>query len=225
MYHADLADFEKSGYLPNQLDYHRLFPIHFYTRPEDPLVAVQTTRFADGGVALGIMILHKIADKYSGCLFLDAWAKQARGQTYNKANFFDRQLLTIPEHTVVTDEVLDHYREEHRLVDDEKVTLAARDQDQPKYARTSPHGPAPLKSVVLEMASDGLQKCKRDAHTQDMILTRNWLSTKEALLAMLLRAIVRSRDIPDNEPVKMVVGVNGRSKMKNMDFYFGNWMM
>ncbi|KAI8146834.1 transferase [Fennellomyces sp. T-0311] len=224
-YHSDLETFQKDGYLPSQMDYHRMLPIHFYTKYQDPLVAVQVTRFTDGGVALGIMILHKVADKYSGCLFLDAWAKQARGVEYTKA-IFDRRLVAVPRDAIVTEEALDYYREDHRIINANDMNTSIRIvPDQPKYARTAPNGPMPLKSVILEFHSDGLHQCKRDAHTVDMIKNKIWLSTKDALFAMLLRAIVRSRDVPNDQPVKMVMGINGRSKMKGLDFYFGNWMI
>ncbi|KAI9252422.1 transferase [Phascolomyces articulosus] len=230
-YHRTLEEFRTHGYLANQMDYHRMFPIHFYTKYHDPLVAIQVTRFKDGGVAMGIMFLHKIADKYSQCLFLEAWSKKARGLAYHVATF-DRQLVTVPPNVAVTDEVLDYYRDEHRTTTKDHVaaSIAANygkmvDQDQPKYARTSPNGPIPLKSVILEFYSDGLHQCKRDAHTADMIKNKIWLSTKDALFAMLLRAIVRSRDLEPDQAVKMVMGINGRSKMRGLDLYFGNWMV
>ncbi|KAI9495539.1 transferase [Zychaea mexicana] len=221
-YYSSLEEFQQDGYLPSQMDYHRMFPIHFYTKYSDPLVAVQVTRFTDGGVALGIMILHKIADKYSQCLFLDAWCKQARGVAYNKATY-DRSLVAVPPNVAVTDEVLDYYRDEHRISgEDHDIRI---NPDQPKYARTAPDGPMPLKSVILEFYSDGLHQCKRDAHTPDMIKNKIWLSTKDALFAMLFRAIVRSRDVSPDEAVNMIMGINGRSKMKGLDLYFGNWMV
>jgi hypothetical protein len=209
------------------MDYHRMFPIHFYCSSQDPLFAVQVTRFLDGGVALGIMILHKIADMYSACYFLDAWAKKARGAEYSKA-LFRRDLVACPYDAVITDEAIDHYREEHRIVKEDASNTVKMDPNQQKYARTSPKGPMPLKSIILEFHSDGLHQCKKDAHTPDMIANKNWLSTKDALFAMLLRAVARSRDVPENEEIKMIMSVNGRSKMKHskeMDYYFGNWMM
>lgn len=227
-YNDDLTRFKAGGYLPSQMDYHRMFPIHFYNGPEDPLVAVQHTRFRDGGVALGIMILHKVADTYSGCLFLDAWAKHSRGIIYNMP-LFDRDLVAAPIRNVeITDQVLEYYRQDHRCSDENEHVLPI-DPSQTKYARTAPGGPMPLKSVILEFHADGLHRCKKDAHTYEMIQKKDWVSTKEALLATLLRAIVRARSgIQQDEPVEMVVGVNGRPIMKNakeMERYFGNWMV
>ncbi|KAI8099007.1 transferase [Halteromyces radiatus] len=225
-YPEELESFKEDGYLPHQMDYHHMFPIHFYCSPQDPLLAIQVNRFLDGGVALGIMILHKIADTYSACLFLDAWAKQARGLPYAKA-CFKRSLVSFPPNTVITEEAIHHYREEHKVVDPDHYRLRM-DPNQQIYSRTTPDGPLPLKSIVLEFHSDGLQMCKKDAHTIEMMESKTWMSTKEALFGMLLRAIVRSRNIPRDEAVRMILGVNGRMKMKytkNIDYYFGNWMI
>ncbi|KAI8068631.1 transferase [Gongronella butleri] len=225
-YQDELSKFSEDGYLPHQLDYHHMFPIHFYCSSQDPLLGIQVNRFVDGGVALGIMILHKIADAYSACLFLDAWAKQANGQPYSKA-CFKRSLLAFPSNTVITDEAIMHYREEHRAINPQKYCLR-KDPNQKKFSRTSPNGPLPLKSIVIEFHSDGLHQCKKDAHTQQMIDNKIWLSTKDALFGMLMRAIVRSRKIHAEQPMRFIFGINGRTKMKNvkdMDYYFGNWMI
>ncbi|KAG0166515.1 hypothetical protein DFQ28_007189 [Apophysomyces sp. BC1034] len=224
-YDDDLAKFRNDGYLPSRMDYHRMFAIHFYRSADDPLVAIQLTRFKDGGVALGVMMLHKVADTYSMCMFLDAWAKRARNVKHAKA-VFDRKLVAYPANTVISDEAIQHYREEHRI--NRHPHVVRMDPNQPKFSRTSPNGPKPLKTVILEFYSDGLHHCKKDAHTPEMFEQKNWLGTKDALFAMLLRAIVRCRNIEPKEKCKLAVAVNGRSKMRNtkeMDYYFGNWMM
>ncbi|KAG2237089.1 transferase [Thamnidium elegans] len=226
-YLGELEKFKENGYLPNQMDYHRLFPIHFYCDAQDPLLAVQITRFQDGGVALGIMMLHKVADMYSICFFLDSWSKKARGVDCAKA-LFRRDLVSCPVNTIVTDEALAHYREEHRVTREDTTHVIRMDPNQSKYSRTSPNGPLPLKSIILEFHSDSLRLCKKDAHTPEMVANKNWISTKDSLLAMLLRSIAKSRNVKKEEPIKMIMSVNGRTKMKynkDMDYYFGNWMI
>jgi len=130
---------------------------------------------------------------------------------------------------MITDEAIDHYREEHRVIKQDESQMLRMDPNQQKYARTSPNGPMPLKSIILEFYSDGLYQCKKDAHTPEMIANKNWLSTKDALFAMLMRAIVRCRDVPSADTeIKMIMSVNGRSKKgsnKELDYYFGNWML
>jgi hypothetical protein len=84
----------------------------------------------------------------------------------------------------------------------------------------------PLKSIVLEFFAGGLYKCRRDAQEDDKY--KGSVSSKEALLAMLYRAIARSRDVDPDTDIRMTTSVNGRSKMmecKGIDAYFGNWMV
>ncbi|OBZ84246.1 Shikimate O-hydroxycinnamoyltransferase [Choanephora cucurbitarum] len=226
-YSADLEKFRRHGYLPNQMDYHNLFPIHFYCSEEDPLLAIQLTRFMDGGVALGIMMLHKVADFYSTSLFLDAWAKSTRNREFAQATF-KRDLISCSHDTIITNEVIEQYQKDHRIVK-EKSAILRMDPDQQKYTKTTPNGPMPLKSIILEFHADGLYECKKDAHSKHMIKNKHWLSTKEAMFAMLMRAIARCRKV-DSEDTKisMIMSVNGRSIMKNrkeLEHYFGNWMI
>ncbi|KAI8994917.1 transferase [Pilobolus umbonatus] len=226
-YRDELNKYKRNGYLPSQMDYHHMFPIHFYSSSQDPLLGIQITRFMDGGVALSMMMLHKIADMYSVSYFLDAWAKKTRDVEYEPA-LFNRRLIEFPMDTVISDEAIAHYREDHRVSQQNECHLVRMDPNQQKYAKTSANGPMPLKSVILEFHATGLQLCKKDAHTEEMIASKKWLSTKDTLFAMLIRAIIRCRQMPEDVPIKMKVSVNGRSKMKNnreMDYYFGNWMV
>ncbi|KAI7869345.1 transferase [Spinellus fusiger] len=223
-YDGPLEIHKERGYLPSEIDYHHMFPVHFYRDTTDPLLAIQLTRFNDGGVALGIMMLHKVADAYSTCLFLDAWAKITRQTEYKKATF-QRNLVVCPKNTVVTEDGLSIYREEHSIPNDPSVL---RFKPMIRDGKYTGEVPPPLKSIVIEFHTDGLQLCKRDAHTQEMIQSKRWVSTKDALFAMLFRAIVRSREVAPDKEVKWITSVNGRSRMKNqkeMEQYFGNWMI
>ncbi|CAO3633197.1 unnamed protein product [Cunninghamella echinulata] len=232
IYQEKLEDTREEGYLPHQLDYHRMLPIHFYRSYQDPLLAIQLNRFLDGGVVLGVMMLHKIADTYSICLFLDSWAKLARGLTYGKSSF-NRSIITIPDKTIITDEAIDYYREQHKSISYQQYRLKTDSSNNNNHHRiltkTSPNGPSPLKSIVLEFYSDGLLECKKDAHTREMIKNRQQISTKDALFGLLLRAIIRSKkELTEEDAVKLIFGVNGRTvmqKTKDIDFYFGNWMI
>ncbi|EIE84045.1 hypothetical protein G6F46_001481 [Rhizopus delemar] len=219
----NLEKFKQEGYLPSHMDYHHMFPIHFYRSPQDPLLAVQVTRFTDGGVALGVMILHKVADIYSASYFLDAWSKTSRGTTFAYAAF-DRSLILFPKDTIITDEAMEHYYQEHRTPThvNNRFKKMNRSHSSMKTLSSS------LKTIILQFNSAGLQACKKDAHTPEMIANKEWLSTKEVLLAMLYRAVVKSRDLPEEAVVSMVTSLNGRTKMKNhkeMSYYFGNWMI
>ncbi|KAI9248755.1 transferase [Sporodiniella umbellata] len=216
-YLQNLDDFREDGYLPCQMDFHRMFPIHFYCSLKDPLFAVQATRFADGGVALGIMMLHKVADMYSLSHFLDAWSKTSRSMSFTPANF-DRRLVQFPKDTIITKQIIDHFRQDRRA--NQASTFESAYQHD--YGRPKTH----LKTVILEFHNSDIQSCKKEAHTPEMIANKDWVSSKDALFAMLLRAVIRSRNLSEKTDVKAITFVNGRSKMKNnkeMDYYFGNW--
>ncbi|KAI8886305.1 transferase-domain-containing protein [Backusella circina FSU 941] len=228
-YLDQLEKYRPSGYLPNQLDYHRMFPIHFYSSPQDPLLAVQITRFQDGGVALGVMMLHKIADTYSLSLFLDAWAKKSRGQAYPYV-CFSRNIIGFDEqNTNITEDAFKHYQDEHRLLTEDLYQDIEMDPQQHRYARTSRNGPEPLKSIVLEFFAGGLYQCRKDAHSNDSATEiKKSVTSKEALLSMLYRAIARSRNVDPDTNIRMTTSVNGRSIMverKGIDAYFGNLMV
>ncbi|XP_057493226.1 acetyl-CoA-benzylalcohol acetyltransferase-like [Actinidia eriantha] len=44
-----------------------------------PLVGVQVSVFKCGGLAVGVLLSHRIADAYTVATFIDAWAKVGRG--------------------------------------------------------------------------------------------------------------------------------------------------
>ncbi|GFY89408.1 hypothetical protein Acr_06g0013480 [Actinidia rufa] len=44
-----------------------------------PLVGVQVSVFKCGGLAVGVLLSHRIADAYTVATFMDAWAKVGRG--------------------------------------------------------------------------------------------------------------------------------------------------
>ncbi|CAO3703046.1 unnamed protein product [Rhizopus stolonifer] len=218
-YPKDLETFKENGYVPSQMDYHRMFPIHFYCSPQDPLLAIQITRFSDGGVALGLMMLQKIADMYSLSYFLDAWSKVTRNDEFTPATF-NKAIVECPEDAGITEEAFDRYRDEHQFCSSQLS------QPDPSSQKFSHNGPKPLKSIILEFHTKGLQECKKKAHTPEMISKKDWVSTKDALFAMLLRAVAKSRTVPEDAELKTVMPVNGRPKMKNkknIDYYFGNW--
>ncbi|MED6210516.1 hypothetical protein PIB30_064824 [Stylosanthes scabra] len=91
----DYGDFE-----PNAALLRPLLPAIDYSEPMEnlPLVMVQVTRFACGGVCVGVTNSNVVADGISGTLFVDAWAKLARGGTLGedeKPLFLDQMELPV----------------------------------------------------------------------------------------------------------------------------------
>lgn len=75
------ADFQSFLADPPIDQFDKLLPIKVteFRWVEDPLVAVQLNMFRNKGLALGISMSHLIADGASIALFLNSWAKIARG--------------------------------------------------------------------------------------------------------------------------------------------------
>ncbi|XP_027185785.1 spermidine hydroxycinnamoyl transferase-like [Coffea eugenioides] len=63
-------------------------PLH-----EVPLLLVQITKFACGGVSIGLAVSHVIADGQSACHFVSEWAKIARGEKSDDQPFLDRTIF------------------------------------------------------------------------------------------------------------------------------------
>ncbi|XP_071904883.1 hydroxycinnamoyl-CoA:piscidic acid hydroxycinnamoyltransferase-like [Coffea arabica] len=63
-------------------------PLH-----EIPLLLAQITKFACGGVSIGLAVSHVIADGHSGCHFVSEWAKIARGEKSDDQPFLDRTIF------------------------------------------------------------------------------------------------------------------------------------
>ncbi|PON70384.1 Transferase [Parasponia andersonii] len=75
--------------------YHHLTPSMDYTLPihELPLLAVQLTTFACGGISLGLTISHAVVDGLSALHFFIEWAGLGRGESLKTEPFLDRKVL------------------------------------------------------------------------------------------------------------------------------------
>ncbi|MED6206470.1 hypothetical protein PIB30_026937 [Stylosanthes scabra] len=97
----------------------KVIPAVDYTEPMAnlPLVMVQVTRFACGGVCVGVANSNVVADGISGTLFVDAWAKLARGRTLGedeKPLFLDKMVIRRSEGTTADEKFFSASRFEHR---------------------------------------------------------------------------------------------------------------
>ncbi|KAJ0511345.1 putative salutaridinol 7-O-acetyltransferase [Helianthus annuus] len=61
------------------------------------LVEVQLNHFTDGGVAVAVSILHKVADGFAIATFINQWAKVTRGGLLFEPNFF----ISSTNHNIV----------------------------------------------------------------------------------------------------------------------------
>ncbi|XP_047331730.1 spermidine hydroxycinnamoyl transferase-like [Impatiens glandulifera] len=76
-----------------------LIPYVDYSRPiEDlPQVLVQLTKFSCGGVSLGLVLSHFLADGQSALHFISEWVRIARGEGPEYMPFLDRTVLMVQD--------------------------------------------------------------------------------------------------------------------------------
>jgi len=78
------------------LTFERLVPELDMSLLPAPVLAVQATRLAGGGVALGVSVHHGVADGQSLWRFIEAWAAACRGDTPPAPPVFDRSRVSLP---------------------------------------------------------------------------------------------------------------------------------
>ncbi|XP_051115197.1 spermidine hydroxycinnamoyl transferase-like [Andrographis paniculata] len=60
---------------------------------EYPLLVAQVTRFACGGVSVGVAMSHAVVDGIAAANFIRQWARVSRGEAMEMAPFVDRKVL------------------------------------------------------------------------------------------------------------------------------------
>lgn len=92
---SDLDDFS-----PSSEYYCYLIPHVDYSVPiqDIPLIFVQLTNFKCGGVSIGLLVSHAVADGQSALHFTSEWARVARGETIKMTPFFDRSVVSLKSH-------------------------------------------------------------------------------------------------------------------------------
>ncbi|XP_047093112.1 3'-N-debenzoyl-2'-deoxytaxol N-benzoyltransferase-like [Lolium rigidum] len=152
-------------------------------------LALQATRFACGGVALGMRVAHALCDGAGSTKFLAAAARLARGQEPAVAPVWERQELLGP-------------RNPPRVVTPFDAVLAT-DED---VARRGPYGHEqdPLARVCFHV-SDARVETLRARLAADAGVK---LTTFEVLAAFIWRARVKANRTAPDETVKMVYSMN-----------------
>ncbi|XP_021842785.2 anthranilate N-benzoyltransferase protein 2-like [Spinacia oleracea] len=162
-----------------------------------PLLMVQLTRFKCGGISLGFVQHHHVADGASHVHFINSWARLTKGLDLNVMPFHDRYSCFAP-----------------------------RDPPQIKYQHLEYEPPLPP-SVPKALSGDttptieGLFKFTREqinilrlqAMSQEVTNYRS--STFEVLAGHAWRALCKARGLSDDQDVKLYMPSNGRSRMKD----------
>jgi hypothetical protein len=156
-------------------------------------LALQATRFACGGVALGMRVAHALCDGAGSTKFLAAAARLARGQEPAVAPVWERRELLGPRNTP-------------RVVTPFDAVLAT-DED---VARRGPYGAASYDgherlARVCFHVSDARVETLRARLAADAGVK---LTTFEVLAAFIWRARVKANRPTPGETVKMVYSMN-----------------
>uniref|UniRef100_A0ACD6ADT2 Uncharacterized protein n=1 Tax=Avena sativa TaxID=4498 RepID=A0ACD6ADT2_AVESA len=169
-------------------------------------LALQATRFACGGVALGMRVAHALCDGAGSTKFLAAAARFARGEEQVVAPVWERRELLGP-------------RNPPRVVTSFDAVLSTNDD----VARRGPYGC---------QAHDGLSRVcfhVSDARVETLraalaAATGVRLTTFEVLAAFIWRARVKANLTSPDEAVKMVYSMNisGLLDPPLPDGYWGN---
>ncbi|XP_058775208.1 spermidine hydroxycinnamoyl transferase, partial [Vicia villosa] len=94
---SSLALSEFDNFSPSSEYYRYLIPHVDYTLPiqDIPLIFVQLTSFKCGGISIGLLVSHAVADGQSALHFTSEWARLARGETIKTMPFLDRSVVSL----------------------------------------------------------------------------------------------------------------------------------
>ncbi|TFY67516.1 hypothetical protein EVG20_g3910 [Dentipellis fragilis] len=191
--------------------------------PDGPVFAVKVTRFSCGTIALCVAMDHWLTD-LQGCVdFVATWAKVARGEVVAPSS--------VPHDW--THAPLRYFAE----VD--ASPLVAPPDDTPSYTPPAPpSGPPPPATQLRYFVSDSsLQALKADCTPRtngnaDKTGGVSWISSGDALTALLWRASVRCRRSADLGKEKMdtlALAMDGRDrspgKVMANGQYLGNFIV
>ncbi|KAL1821787.1 hypothetical protein DCAR_0418213 [Daucus carota subsp. sativus] len=166
-----------------------------------PLLTAQVTRFKCGGFVMGMALNHCMADGISAMQFVNAWSEAARGISPTTLPYLDRSALRSRKPPIIShphDQLLETNCISTQPSQGE-VVYKLFEFDQKKLTR--------LKKTIM----------------QDGTITS--CTTFVALTALIWRAKCRAYNTQQQQQAKLLLVVDGRSKLKNPPLpkdYFGN---
>ncbi|CAL1358707.1 unnamed protein product [Linum trigynum] len=174
-----------------------------------PMLVLQVTRFKCGGVCLGIGVHHMVADGASALQFINTWSEMARGGG------------CILRNTAAT-----------TVQSFDRTILRARDPPTPKFHHTEydTHPtmviPTPLipSTPIIHMMKITQNQITSLKNKANITLSGNRYSNHDILTAHIWRCATRARGLPDGQPTKLQISVDGRSRLNPTmpPTFFGN---
>ena len=212
-----------------------LMPVQLFVKGPEPPVMVIQTNFIDGGLIMSVCLHHKTSDGLGLATVLKAWAKHTKevdmaiGDNLSTATddltprSMDRSSMC---NGLVGSQIEDF--PEYRVIDVSAMMLAQAEMAA-ATATPIPAAPTnplkslgPLKFCLVHLPVKGLAHLKSAASPPTP--TDGWISTNDAICALLWRHITRVRTdlicalkpdspLPPQTPLNFVVAVEARRRM------------
>ncbi|CAI0394632.1 unnamed protein product [Linum tenue] len=187
----------------------KLLPSVDYSRgiSSYPLLLLQVTRFRCGGVSLGIGTHHSLVDGESAMSLINAWANTARGFPPVVSPFLDRTILRARNPPAP--------KFHHSEYDPSPVLING----------TPNRTENPTAMAVLTFTPDQLNALRKQVNPNQYSKSKAGYSTYQILTAHIWRCVSRARGLADDQPTRLHMSVDGRSRLTNPPVptgYFGN---
>ncbi|XP_076958352.1 shikimate O-hydroxycinnamoyltransferase-like [Bidens hawaiensis] len=160
-----------------------------------PLVITQVTRFKCGGVSLGCGLHHTLSDELSSLHFINTWSDKARGLSIAVPPFLDRTLLRARNPPTPTFDHVEYHQPPSMII-------PLENQRSPSHSKST-------STVMLRLSLDQLNDLKLKAKGDESAHH----STYDILAAHLWRCACKSRGLLDDQPTKLYVATDGRSRL------------
>uniref|UniRef100_A0A803LC77 Uncharacterized protein n=1 Tax=Chenopodium quinoa TaxID=63459 RepID=A0A803LC77_CHEQI len=207
---ADLGDLyscsEKFRYLQPHLDYYKK-PIQ-----ELPVLAVQVTRFACGGLSVGICMSHVVVDGKSAFYFTEEWARLARGEPLEKQPLLDRRVLQA-------ENVDDECTTKAQVLQGQNLSIFSQLCVNEKGDNTNYNKVDTYKNVtptLLFLTKDEIERLKKVATNKKIIENGNNkrpYSRFEVISSHVWRCVTKARELDDEDITTLVVSVDTRPRL------------
>ncbi|KAL6642996.1 hypothetical protein ACP70R_021177 [Stipagrostis hirtigluma subsp. patula] len=167
-----------------------LYPKADKDRADEPLLQVQLTRYRCGGLVIGTVSQHLVADGQSMSFFFSAWAAAARtGSAVLPSPFTDRAAIAVPRSPPAPR--FDHRNTEFRG----------------EHSPSRPYATLPMDSIrnlAVHFSEEFVAGLKARAGGR--------CSTFQCLLAHVWKKATAARDVAPDELTQVRVAVNCRSR-------------
>ncbi|CAN0899959.1 Shikimate O-hydroxycinnamoyltransferase, partial [Linum grandiflorum] len=159
-----------------------------------PLLLLQVTRFKCGGASLGIGFHHSIADGESIVSFINTWSNMVHGLPPTNLPFLDRTLLRA--RNPPPSSKFNHI-----------------EYDLPPSLINNPIRPKPTSMNIFKFTPRQLNALRAKVNPSNNNDSRSRYSTYQILTAHIWRCVSRARGLPDDQPTRLHISVDGRLRL------------